>query len=72
MGFLLSGLVHDIMALNKQELLPWEDNDLINRGYDKLEPTALAMLDSAAAVVPAGDSLHHELRTLYKSNKDLR
>lgn len=70
--FVLSGLVHDYLALNKIEMLPWKDNRLLNGGFDRLEEDEIALLDRVSSLARAGNGSNHDLRLLYTANRSLQ
>ena len=61
---LLSGLMHDVMALNRHPLLPWDETRIMRGDFAQLSGDDLALLDRTAEMIVAGDSLHMELRRL--------
>jgi hypothetical protein len=70
--FVINGLLHDIAALCKIELLPWKDNSVSRTGYERAGQRVLALFDEAARAAAAGDSTHYELRLLVHRERALQ
>jgi len=70
--FVLCEMVLDFMALNKTELLPWDENKLSRKSIRRLNDDEYILLDKAAELGVAGNESFNEMRVLYKSNKKLQ
>lgn len=72
LGFVAGDLIRDFLALNKVEILPWDDWGLMF-GLDEV-PSAehAAELDRVAALTLGGDEAWAKLRALYESDDRLR
>ncbi len=67
-------VARDLAALNRIELLPWDDWGMLLRlGQEDATPTEdLARLDRAAEIGRAPERWFSELRTLYRDDRELR
>ena len=63
-------LVHDLTALNKVEMLLWDDWGLLEE--EELSERDLELLDHVAEVTLAGDEAFSEVRRLYEAEEGLR
>ena len=71
--FVQDSLVHDLAALNKMELLCWDGWGLADRDAgDEVRAEDLVLLDRAAVLTLAGDSVFSEMRDLYEKDARLR
>lgn len=66
-------LLRDLLALNKYELIPWDDipNSLLNKDRSEPTPEQLAFLDHVAEVTVNADTEFEEIQRLYKENPSL-
>ena len=62
--YLMHNLVHDLVALNRREMLLWEDWGLLIRDTPML-PDHLDLLDRVAGVTSSSESTTEELQALY-------
>ena len=70
--FVLCEMILDFLALNKIELLPWEENRLSEKSTTRLTNDEYILLDKASELVIAGDESFKKMRIFYKSNKELQ
>jgi hypothetical protein len=63
-------LVHDLTALNKVEMILWDDWGLLEQ--EQLREGDLQLLDRVAEVTLAGEEAFGELRQLYETDERLR
>ncbi len=72
MWFIRGNLVRDFLALNKVEILPWDDwGDLMTLD-EELPPEKTAFFDRLATLTLAGDEAFPEIRALYEKDARLR
>ncbi len=71
-GFILAEVVLDLMALNKQELLPWDGNALSRTGEAELSAEQYTLLDHVAHLSAAPDKHFAELRSVYEGTPALQ
>jgi hypothetical protein len=66
-------LLRDLLALNKYELIPWDDipNSLLNRDHSEPTPEQFTFLDHVAEVTVNADTEFEEIQRLYKENPSL-
>lgn len=70
-GFIIGNLIRDFFALNKIEILPWDDLSFIIREEKNLNLEEQALLDRLAQVTLESDKSFLELRSIYESNEKL-
>jgi hypothetical protein len=70
--FIAGSLVRDVAALNKMELLPWDQWGAIPRSDGPLDDDRLAFFDRLAALTRSPDASFEELRALYESDDRVR
>ena len=63
--FIAGNLVRDVAALNRVEMLPWDQWGAMPRPKEPLTDDQLAFFDRLAALTRAPDASFSELRTLY-------
>lgn len=69
--FVLNEIVLDFLALNKIELMPWDGNDLSEKGFDRLSENDFELLDQIAKFDETGNERFREMREFYKANRKL-
>ena len=69
--FVLANLVFDFLALNKIELSPWDDLDIIKNGYDALTTSQIDLMYRIAQAGLAVNNDHAALIKLFLDNQDL-
>jgi len=69
--FVRGNVARDLAALNKVELLPWDDWGLLRELDDGDESSHGDLFDRAAALTQAGDDGFDALRTLYDADPGL-
>jgi len=68
-GYLRSSLVKDLAALNKVEVLPWDQWwDLTTKSEDRLTPEEKGLLDRIAGAINQIVDRFDEVRTLYEDD----
>jgi hypothetical protein len=70
--FIATDLVHDVAALNRMEMLPWDVWGASPKPTDKLDEDQLAFFDRLAALTHNPDAWFDDLRTLYEKDDRLR
>lgn len=70
--FVLNELQLDFNALNKVESLPWDEAGFTGKGYGKLTPEEMDLLDRMARTVLEGDTGFEKLRGMFRSQPELR
>ncbi len=70
--FIAGNLVRDLAALNKVELLPWDDWGGMVGPDESLSDEQVAWFDELAALTRAPDTSFDELRTRYEGDERLR
>jgi hypothetical protein len=70
MGFVRSNVVRDLAALNRCEVLPWDEWGLAEPPLDDLGKKAFELLDHIAALEARGGPLE-ALRNAYDNNRAL-
>ncbi len=68
--YLRHNLIHDLAALNKQEMILWDYWGLANR--ERLTEEELALVDRVAQATISGDASFPEVRALYEGEPELR
>ena len=68
--YLRHNLIHDLAALNKQEMILWDYWGLANR--ERLTKEELALVDRVAQATISDDSSLPEVRALYEGELELR
>ena len=63
--YLLHNVVHDLAALNKREMILWDDWG-ITEGWETITDEQLALLDEAASIMLAPDIALDDLQRLYE------
>jgi hypothetical protein len=70
--FVLGNLIRDLLALNKIEILPWDDwGHMVGVG-ETCREEELALLDRIAGLTEAGDEAWEEVRAVYDGDPLLR
>jgi hypothetical protein len=70
--FIAGNLVRDLAALNKVELLPWDDWGAMPGPDDPIGAEQLALFDELAALTRDSDASFAELRARYEGDERLR
>jgi hypothetical protein len=70
--FIAGNLVRDVAALNKMELLPWDQWGAMPRSSAALTAGELELFDPIAALTHTPDASFSELRSRYESDERLR
>jgi len=70
--FVLNEMILDFMALNKTELLPWDDTELSGKGFNRLTREEYVLLNKASRLILAGDSSFPDMRALFQANTKFR
>lgn len=70
--FIAGDLVHDVAALNKMEMLPWDTWGAMPRPNEPQRDDQLAFLDRLAGMTRVPDASFAELRVLYEGDDRLR
>lgn len=70
--FIAGDLIHDVAALNKMEMLPWDVWGAIPKADTPMSEGELAFFDTLAALTRAGDGSFAELRRLYENDERSR
>ena len=70
--FIAGSLVRDVAALNKMEMLPWDQWGAMPRPNEPPDDDQLALFDRLAALTRAPDASFAELRALYEGDDRLR
>ncbi|HTN90808.1 MAG TPA: transglutaminase-like domain-containing protein [Sorangium sp.] len=70
--FISGNVVRDLAALNRMEMLPWDDWGAIVGPDEPLRDDQLALFDRLAAVTRSPDASFAELRSLYEGDERLR
>lgn len=70
MDFIKGDLLRDLLALIKFEVLPWDFWGIVKKEYEQLTTAELALLDHAAEISVAGDTL--AARTLIEQNPEFQ
>ena len=70
--FIANDLVHDLAALNKMEMLPWDVWGGMPKPNEKLGNEQLSFFDGIAELTRAPDSWFSELRESYQNDERLR
>jgi hypothetical protein len=68
--FVRGDVVRDLAALNKIELLPWDDWGILVEEFDETDGAAVAFVDEVALVAVVGDL--DRVRKLYEADERLR
>ncbi|RLC90976.1 MAG: transglutaminase domain-containing protein, partial [Chloroflexi bacterium] len=72
MWFVRGNVVRDLLALNKIELLPWDDWGLIVKQEEDISAEDMALLDHVAALTLADNESFSEVRAIYENDARLR
>ena len=70
--FVRGDLMRDLASLNKTELLPWDSWGLVDKEDKGLTPADWQVLDRAAELTLADNSMFHEVHSLYLDDARLR
>ncbi|MFS8111944.1 transglutaminase-like domain-containing protein [Rhizobium jaguaris] len=70
--FIAMNLVRDFAALNKVEMLPWDNWGPMPRPEEEISPVRLALFDRLAALTIEVDEHFGEVRALYQEDVSLR
>jgi hypothetical protein len=70
--FIAGNLVRDVAALNKMEMLPWDDWGAMPAPDEPLQPNQLTFFDQLASLTHTPDASFEELRALYEDDDRLR
>lgn len=70
--FIAGSMVRDVAALNRMEMLPWDQWGAMPHPNEPLDDEQLAFFDRLAALTRAPDASFAELRTLYDGDDRLR
>jgi hypothetical protein len=70
--FVKGDLLHDLRALNKMEVLPWDAAGLNMVPFTRLTQQQLDLLDRVAELTLAGNEGFEDLRSTYTANEDLQ
>ncbi|MDL2399562.1 transglutaminase domain-containing protein [Rhizobium mayense] len=70
--FIAMNLVRDFAALNKVEMLPWDNWGPMPQPGEEISPVRLAMFDRLAALAIEVDERLDEVRALYQEDVSLR
>lgn len=70
--FVRGDLMRDLASLNKTELLPWDSWGLVDREDKDLAPEDWQVLDRAADLTLADNSMFHQMRSFYLDDARLR
>ncbi|MBC6934421.1 MAG: transglutaminase domain-containing protein [Chloroflexi bacterium] len=71
LAFIRGNVVRDFLALNKVEILPWDDWDWI-AGSDQEAAADAEQIDRLADLLLAGDAVFPDVRALYENDNRLR
>ncbi|MCC6613364.1 MAG: transglutaminase domain-containing protein [Anaerolineae bacterium] len=71
MAFIRGDLVRDFLALNKIEILPWDDWGLIAHSDDEAISQDVTLMDHMAELTLGGDETFDVLRALYEDDARL-
>ena len=70
--FIATDLIHDVAALNKVELLPWDVWGAAPKPNEKLDDGQIAYFDRLASLTAVPDKTYAELRDVYESDEGVR
>ncbi|XYH99514.1 transglutaminase-like domain-containing protein [Sorangium sp. So ce1128] len=70
--FIAGNVVRDLAALNRMEMLPWDDWGAMVGPDEPLRDDHLALFDRLAAITRSPDASFAELRSLYEGDERLR
>jgi hypothetical protein len=70
--FIRGDLIRDFLALNRQEILPWDHWGLMDGTDEKLQPEDWELLDHLAAISVPGQEDFAEIRRLYADEPRLQ
>ena len=68
MWFIRGDLIRDFLALNKIEILPWDDWAILNKPLEALSGEEMALLDQIASLTLDPDTHFPEIRSLYEQH----
>ena len=68
-SYLLHNLIHDLAALNKTEMILWDEWGLIGKGPSEVD---LALLDRVATLTLAAGETFPEVRSIYETTSGLK
>jgi Transglutaminase-like superfamily len=68
-SYLLHNLIHDLAALNKTEMILWDEWGLIGKGPSEVD---LALLDRVATLTLAAGETFPEVRSIYETTPGLK
>jgi hypothetical protein len=71
LDFVAANVVRDILALNKIEILPWDNWPLIV-GIKEFSPEHLCLIDQIAEITLAGNETFQQVRLIYENTPSLR
>jgi len=72
MWFISGNVFRDFAALNRIELLPWDNWGLLDCGYDSFGAEELALHDQMAELSQGGDDAFGAQRALYQADERIR
>lgn len=67
--FILNEIVLDFLALNKHEMLPWDEIGLSEKGMKNLTGEEKTLLDKLAGMLETGKEIFPEMRELFLTNE---
>lgn len=70
LDFVKGNLIRDFLALNKMEILPWDNFMLINKSFQKMSSDEKALMDRLARITSGEDRDFLLLRAAFAVNRD--
>ena len=66
--FIKGNLMRDLLALNRVEVLPWDDWGMTQVAVADFTPAQVALMDRVAALTLQGNAAFEEVRAIYEEN----
>ena len=68
--FIIGNVIRDFLALNKIELLPWDDIKLLNKSFDEMSAPEKTLIDHIAHITAADAQDFAQVHSLFLTHQD--